>query len=143
MSSPRRVMLDTLKQICKDTRNGKYFVKRGAINWMSHDFAKMPEAISIQLDRVSLFKQSGINDGIITLEMFASMKTVKEVPEIEDEVMDQLLEDAEEIFTKLMQAEDGGDAIVLKMEQDSTEVVESHDVSLRVQGIVVSVPVSF
>ena len=145
MSSPRKVALDKVKELAKKVRSGGYFVKRGAINWTTWDFSKHPRAISIQLDRVSLFKVNGMNEGTITLEMFARMSSPKEVlPEIEDEVMDELLEDAEEIFLGLMSAEDKqGDSVVTKLEQDSTEVVESHDTSLRVQGIVVTVPVAF
>lgn len=144
MSSPRKVALDTVKALAKKVRSGAYFVKRGAINWTTWDFEKHPRAISIQLDRVTLFKVNGMNDGVITLEMFSRMSSKEVPPEIDDGVMDELLEDAEAIFLGLMSAEDKqGDSVVTKLEQDSTEVVESHDTSLRVQGIVVTVPVTF
>jgi len=142
--SARKVALDKTKEIAKVVRSGAYFVKRGAINWTTWGWDKYPRAISIQLDDTTLFQINGINEGTLTLEMFARMKTSKEVPEIEDAIMDELLQDAEEILVGLMDAKDSsGNAVILKLDENTARAVESHDTTLRVQGIVVTVSVSY
>lgn len=144
--TPRRLLLETLKASAKKVRNGRYFVKRGAINWTAFDFDKHRFAISIQMDDFGFIRVNGIKEATISMEVFARMREQKEVeiPEIDDAITDEMVEDVERIIAELRQAADPqGDAVALRIDANSANIIEAHDVALRVQGVVTTFTVNF
>jgi hypothetical protein len=146
MGSPRRTVLETLRDAARIIRNSVYFAKRGAINWTVHNFEKHPRAIAVMQDDAQLFgdQKSGMKFANMSLEMFARMPERLEVPEIDDVLMDEMIDDAYELLRGLITARDvNDDPVVFKLDQASARVIESHDVDLKVQGIVVSFSVTY
>lgn len=137
---PARVaMLTKLLDLCRKARNGEYYVKRGAVNWTTFPFDKRPRAISVQVDDFSILRQTGMNEGKLSLEMASRMAEETTDPQIDDTEIDRLISDAEGILYGLMKAVDkAGDSVLLRLDRESVNVVEFHDTSRMVQGIVVS-----
>lgn len=141
--SPRQVVRDTLVKYAKQVRNSGYFVKRGAIVWSSFPFGEHPRAIAIMFDDIGILRQKGMTEAKIGIEMFASMPEGTE-PEIDDGLLDELIEDAEFILQKTIRERDSvGDSVILRLDGETANVVESHDSTKRVQGIVVTFNVNF
>lgn len=144
--SARKTVLDTLRASTKKVGNAGYFVKRGAINWTTFDFTAHARAISIQVDNYGFLKVNGVKEATLTLEMFARMPEQPEgaLPEIDDALLDEMIEDAEKIVADLRAAQDKQqDAVVMKIDPASANITEAHDVALRVQGVVVTIVVNF
>jgi len=132
-------MLTKLLELCRKVRNNAYYVKRGAINWSSFPFDVRPLAVSVQVDDFSILKISGMNEGKLTLEMASRMAEETTDPQMDDAEIDRLISDAETIITGLMKAVDtAGDSVLYRLDRESVNVVEFHDTSRMVQGIVVS-----
>ena len=140
-------MMDSMKAKARTVRNGRYFVKRGAIDWTSHDFASKPFALSLQIDDGSLLRTAsvrGMKSARISMEMFAPLPKAQDVPEIDDGLLDELIDDAEAIVLDLVMARDSSDdPIVFRVDETGARFVEAHDISLLVQGIVVTFNVQY
>ena len=143
--SARKDVTQKVKELAKAARNGAYFVKRGYINWSSFPFEKYPRAIAILVDEENLFRDhTGFADARISLEIFTSIPDSDEDPQIDDGVLDELIDDARWIMESLEQSRNKqGDPIVFKMKRNTSSVVESHDATLMVQGIVAIIQVTY
>lgn len=140
--SARRVALEAFKAAAKKVRNGAYFVKRGPINWAVFPFPKHPRAIAITIDTQDFLPHNGIHNAEVAIEMAAAMPGDDEEPGIDDGLMDDLTEDAEEIVRQLLTKQDAlGDAVALKVVGRSID--EFHDSELRVQGVIVHLSVGW
>jgi len=146
MPSPRLVLMQTLKKLLKDVRNQRYFVKRGCINWTAFPFTRHPFAVSLQMDETSFMKpQTGADRAKITFEMFTLMQEPRpEEPDIEDEVIDEIIADAEEVLFKIQSMRNSqGDPIIFAIDKDTSRIVEAHDTDKKVQGVVVMMEVIY
>lgn len=144
--SSRRALMEALTEQAKAVRNGSYFVKRGAIDWADFEFVNHPAAISVQLVSHQLLAsgRTGLREGLVAIEIFRRMPEGQARPEIDDALMDQIQDDAESIVDGLIASLDAqGDAVVIKVERDSSSVEEAHDVTLGVQGVVCTLRVGF
>jgi len=134
-----------MKQFAKQARNGAYFVKRGFINWAEFDFETNKRAISILVDEEGLFPDKrGMENARISMEIFTSISKSTEPVMIDDGVMDELIEDARWIVNQLEQAKNKqGENVALKIDKHASNLVESHDATLGVQGIVAIIRVTY
>ena len=140
--SPRKVMMDTFRQLCRDVRGGVYFTKRGPIDWSSFNCGEQERAIAILIDDHSFMKD--INDASITFEIAGRMIQPEQRPDLDDGLLDEFIDDAEWIIRSLIDSVDTqGDPVVLKAGFADARIVEFHDVQLRVQGIIAFIEVSF
>ena len=137
---------DTLVDKAKTLRNDVYFVKRGAINWTTHDFDQDPRAVAVMIDDFQLFGKtnSGMKTANLSIEMFAKMPQRDGKPEIDDALQDELVDDAEALLRHLQTARDGGDnPVVFKLDLESARVIEAHDIEIQVQGAVVQFAITY
>lgn len=143
-ASARRNALKKLKELWKGARNGVYFVKRGAVNWGTFDFDAKPRAVAILVDRGSFLRINGINYADVAFEICAQMRATPGEPEIDDELLDELIDDAERVIYDLQESKDKEDnPVVLKVSKDTAEYEEFHDVEKKIQGIIVKVSIEF
>lgn len=136
-------LTDALKGLVsafKSVNSGRYTVRRGALNWAAFPFETHPYAVSIQVDETALFSPTGIYPSKISIEVATAMPD--EAPtdsQIDDDAMDTLVTDSRSALISWIGARNAsGDPLVLKVERLSANVVEFHDASLNVQGIVIS-----
>lgn len=140
--SARKVTMDRLRALCEEVRGGVYFVKRGPIDWSSHNYDENQRAISILLDDHSFLKD--INDASISLEFGGQMLRPDERPDMDDGLLDEMIDDAEWIIRSLIGSTNSqGDNIILQAKIKDARIVEFHDAQLRVQGIVAFFEVNF
>lgn len=137
----RRVFCERWKEIAVQLRNGSYFVKRGAINWTTFPFDTYERAIAIMLDDGQLLRTQrshGMKPTRCSMEIFCRLPSDQEVPEIDDGLMDELLDDAESVVRDLLRSKDSsGDPVVFRIDENTARFVEAHDVQVKVQGVVV------
>lgn len=141
MARARSKLINVVKELCKKERGGSYHVHRGPINWAAFDFTKYPRAISILLDETAFMRD--FNPAILTLEV---MTTMPEGGEIDDTKIDEIHDDLESIFQKLLQSRDPDDAtapIVWRLVHNSDNAIEVSDVQLKVQGVIASVRLDY
>lgn len=145
MISKTRVLTQTLKSLACQVRNSSYFVRRGAINWATFPFSRYPRAISIIIDDSSIFGpvKGAFDTANISLEMFTHLADIEEPMDLNDELMEELREDAAWILQTLMSAKDTSDNCVIYKLDRETRVIEASDSNLKVQGIVVTSSVTF
>ena len=71
----------------------------------------------------------------------------RKLNQIDDGVMDDLLDDVEKIINDLAAKTEldnpSGERVVFNVKRSQVKFVESHDVTMKVQGVVVLLPVSF
>lgn len=140
--SSRGAALTKLASILREQRNARYYVKRGVIAWASHDFNSKPWAASIQVDEFAPWGKNSLTDISLTLEMATTIKDVNDV-EIDDVAIDTMTEDGLAALEALDRARDSdGCPYITKLERLGARVIEFHDASLRVQGVILSVNVS-
>lgn len=133
MSKPsnRRLALQKLKEIAKKARNGRYLVKRGAMAWMEFPFAKYKYALSIQVDSRDWLAEQISAD--CALEFAAAIPGSEDLPEIDDELMDEFGDDADAIILEWLRwADDLGNVVA---GFSAGKVTEFHDTDIRVQGL--------
>lgn len=140
MSTPsiRCQVMAELKRLAGVARNGRYFVKRGAINWAAFDFEKHGPAIAVMMDDTTLLRPDGneFNRANLALEVFAPMPDGSD-PGIDDGLLDELLEDAESIICDVNKATTSdGQPLAFDIVTGSASAKESSDVDQRVQGVV-------
>lgn len=140
--SARRQMCDRWRELAEQVRNGLYFVKRGAINWTTFPFKDEQGGIALMIDDGQLLRtqrERGMKPARCSMEMFRSLPDLNAIPAIDDGLMDELLDDAEEILTELMKSRTASnDPIVFRIDANSVRFVEAHDTEIKVQGIVVT-----
>lgn len=140
----KRLVMQTLVDICKRMRGGRYYVKRGSVNWASFPFTDYPFAVCVLADEVTAFMTPGQSRGTLTLEMMVQVP--HEVNQSDDAVLDDLFEDAFVAFAQLSEAREPDDEsfpVITMLDQGSARAMEVSDTSMRVQGLVVSVTVQF
>jgi len=134
----------TVRSLCEQVRNGAYFVKRGYINWSTFPFDKHERAIAILVDEESLEpSEKGFAEARLSFEIFTSIPE-SENPQIDDGILEELIIDARWIVSKLVQARNRqDDPIIYAYKKNTSSIVESHDATLMVQGIVAIIRVTY
>ena len=136
----RKVLIQNLKDACKQARNSRYYVKRGPIVWPSFNFEVRPYAISIGMDEFSMMRD--INEGGIRMEFAASMDS--EAEEVDEDLMEEFIDDAHWIIRTVIDARNSqGDSVVLRLNLEEVSGFEFFDVRLGIQGVIVQFGTSY
>lgn len=143
--SARSDIFRTIKETVKELRGGKYFVIRGALDWANFPFNRWDYACAILMDETTIRKEC--NEMTLTLEMGTAMDPPPEenqLPEINDDKLDHLIEDASSVVLELVQKiNNSGDNEALGVKENKINAVEFYDATKRVQGIIVPIPISY
>lgn len=144
--SNRYFVMKELMKLCKEVHNGRYKVHRGAVNWAEFNFDKTPYPLAIVVDDRSFLRQ--FNAATITLEMMMPFKgNVGDEPfgAVQDEAIEELSQDAELIFVKLLNVRHPAtrDSLISKVDQTSDSIQEFSDSNRGIQGIVASVSIEY
>jgi len=141
MASDRQLVVDRLRSFWSKLRNGRYYVRRGAINWAAFDFGKHRFAVAILVDDCTLFGRP-FNTMTLAFEVFTVLPTSPE--DMDDKVLDEFFEDVRDAVRDLQIAKNSqGDALVTKYDASAENAIESHDADKGVQGLVASVRFDF
>ena len=131
---------------------GRYFVRRGAVNYADWDWKSQPFVCSISLPDSELIQPPGQVDiqstfrmELVTVETRA-MDSRGPSPGLNDDIIDQLFMDAEQIIDALFSGparavDQNGDPIGLRLIRAA--VSESSTQSFDLQGIVVSGEIAY
>lgn len=144
----KRLLMHTVLRLCRELRTNKgankYRVFRGAVNWAAHDFEAYPVAISVHCDDTSFLRGEGNNEAAISLEMM--MKMPESAEGIDDDVMDDITDDAAQVFEKLELERDPEDSslpVIVRLDRARDTAIEVSDPSMGVQGVVATTFVQF
>lgn len=128
MSSIRMKIIGAIKDACK--LSGAYEVRRGRINWLKFPFDKYPRAISIMIPEEDLTVEP--TQATVSLEMMARMPDHSQ-DSVDDEILDQMRQDAWDIMKSLVPLKDGNDSLFLAVQPlPSLEIADS---DRELQGI--------
>lgn len=146
-SSPRVVAMRTLRESLRGIGNGKYFVKRGAINWINFDFEARRYACAIMVDSSDVARDAPETDGFFQVAVSLEIATripPDDDPEINDDVLEGIYDDVERVLNELQVAVDArGDSVVFRLERGTATAIEWHDPQYRIQGLVVNFTIEF
>ena len=147
MESPRRAALRVIRETLRGIDNGKYFAKRGAINWIEFDFEANLYGVAIMVDSSDVGRCAPEADEMslaaVSLEL-ATRIPPDDDPEINDEILEGIYDDVEFLLDTLQAATNSqGDSIIFKLERSAASAIEFHDPQFRVQGIVVTFGITF
>jgi len=142
--SQRVRVLKRLTSIFKESNGGRYYVRRGAINWSQFNFDQNQYAVSINCDESS-FLRPGPQTMIISVEMMGKLPTETELVagNIDDTGIDIFHEDVALAVGQLMESKQEGqggdpgeDSVVLRIDQIHDKIVEMADLNRGIQGII-------
>jgi hypothetical protein len=127
--------------------NSRYkFVKRGPVDWRNFPFDQYERAVSILVDRNTFQSDArGMNTMDLAIEMFAKLPSEVDPANIDDGLMDDFYEDAQHVmkladeFKEKIKHEE----YPLLFRRDQGVAVESHDATLKVQGLIVNMTVTY
>lgn len=137
---------EKLRELAEELGEGRYFVKRGWINWASFMFDHHGRGLSIQMDQATLFPQQGANPACgfhfarFSLEMAAKLEDHSTNPGIDDGIQHEMTNLGRRMFGELSTAKrDDGSPLVAMVLTDGASVQEFHSADDRVQGVVLTV----
>lgn len=150
--SPRAGVIDTLAELAGKVRESIYHVRKAPIDWMSWPFDTFPAAISVTCDEWNPLGDPSVMGGaqtaMFSIEIMRRRKSAEDVPEadVDQGLGDEIEADIQEICGGLMEAtlqDDGGDAVILRLERRTARAVEVFDPTLNVQGAIVTLRIDF
>ncbi len=143
--SPRRVVMESLRDLARAQRSGAYFVKRGDIVWATFPFDRFPRAMALMVDVMSCAPTEGeTHTAIIRIDAAAQIPDRTDPPEIDDGIHDELIDDVECVIYGLGPLKDDrGDTVAYRIDPEKSGIREFHDAGLRVQGIHAQFTVKF
>ncbi len=146
-ADPLEVFLDRASSLARQVRNGRYHVRRGAVNWAAWPFERYRSAWSILCDSTTLLGDSdeaGFNVAAISFEIFAKGDTDKDDFGIDDNLMGEFRADARLVLRHLLeQTLPNGDPVVTKLERNSASATEALDSERGLQGLIVSFVIGY
>lgn len=112
---------------------------------MLHDWTSNPRGLAIMMDDSGMWPEKhGFRDGNMTFEYFASMPDQTGIPQVDDDLSGEMIDDLVWIISTLVKEKNArGEPIVTRIDRTNTRIVESHDVNLRAQGIIVTLNLNF
>lgn len=147
VSSQRTRVLAKVIDLCKEAGGGRYFVRRGAVNWAEFDFSRHSAGISILTPEFTLLGAQ-VNSITITLELVQQIpdgeRVYRDTDGLNDEEIEGLVEDARIILLGLKGAkDDSGDATVLRIVDNRIEGQEMSNLDFSIQGVMVTFTVEY
>ena len=136
--SPRRVLMERLKEKAQEVRNGTYFARRGVINWASFPFDTYSRAFSISFDETQFLTADGIHPARVTIEVAMKIPELKsELDDLDDEAYDEMYEDLQWVVSSMLNekiSNTDGDPVIFKFDRNSV-AIEFSDATYGVQGL--------
>ena len=147
VTSQRTRVLAQIIDLCKQAGGGRYFVRRGAVNWAEFDFNRYSAGISILTPEFTLLGVQ-LNSITVTLELIQSIpegeRLYRETDGLNDEEIEGLVEDARIILLVLKAAKDeSGNAIVLRIVDNRIEGQEMSNLDFSIQGVMITFTVEY
>lgn len=145
--STRKVALESLKGQFEKARNGRYFVRRGPINWASHKFTEANAfACAILVSESTLFRNEGTNESFIRI--FLVTRVEEAGGELDDAVLAAMTDDAVEALQQMgRQVDTLGDSATLAIDWDGATVVEFLDAETQkeasLQGVEIQIAITY
>lgn len=142
----RTVLMTAMREIASKVRGGRYFIKRGYINWGTWSFDRFPFAMSLMLDEHDLLGADGLLNGKVSIECFMRTPEEQEQAQIDDETLEELITDVATVIERLEQARYPSDTdypAAFAVIRKSARAVEAHDAGMRIQGVTATFDVSF
>ncbi len=131
--------LDKLKGLFKAQDNGRYFVRRGVIDWSSFPFTDHPWAVAIQIDQGTIETETGFQQYTIGVEMFTQIPGL----EVQEDIEAKMIQDVRIILQKWKTLKnERGDNIICKV-YPHIVFQEVYDIDLNVQGMTFQLDVEF
>lgn len=124
----------TLKAKYEEIKNKAYFVRRGPIDWTSHDWETRPRAVAIIIDDCTFLQQ--VNSATVSFEVFS--KIPKDTDDISDTLTDELFSDAAEVLNYLITTKDDNNDNVATLMPKSELAIECYDMDLKIQGLIIT-----
>lgn len=120
----------------------KHSVHRGAVDWTNYPFDEFPRALCVLIDDTTLFQPDGGFDNMnLSIEVACRMPESPIGPD--DNLFEDIRSELQRIILVLLSAADSeGDALVVKADQ-SARLVEFHDTQLQVQGVAVTLNLTY
>lgn len=145
--SQRTRVLALLIDLCKAAGGGRYFVRRGPINWAEFDFSRYQAGIAILTPEFTLLGTQ-LNSITITLELVQRIpeadRGYMETDGLNDQEIEGLVEDARIILLSLNAAKDAqGSVAVLRIVDNRIEGQEMSNLDFSVQGVMVTFTVEY
>lgn len=145
--SQRTRVLALLIDLCKAAGGGRYFVRRGPINWAEFDFSRYQAGIAILTPEFTLLGTQ-LNSITITLELVQRIpeadRGYMETDGLNDQEIEGLVEDARIILLSLNAAKDAqGSVTVLRIVDNRIEGQEMSNLDFSVQGVMVTFTVEY
>lgn len=135
-------IVQTVLELWREERNGRYFVYRGAINWSKFPFEERPYAVAVLLDESPLLRDHG--DMRMSFEIFTRIKPDPLKPGIDDLTLDDLREDCQNVLAALRGRKRPNEDEKLVLGIFASPAVEAHDVDkMGVEGIIARVHFKF
>lgn len=142
----RTIFMRALREVAQQLSGGKYFVKRGYINWATWNFDGYPRALSIMLDEHQFLTTDGTTEATVSFECFMRVDTSPEVMEIDDASLEEIITYLASILDQLEQErmrEDPAYPVAFSIKRNSARAVEAHDAEMRIQGVTATFEVKF
>lgn len=130
-----RELLMILRNFVREGGGQKYFVRRGAINWDTHEWV-LPHAVSVRL--AENFPARGGQPAQTTVSLNVGMRlpSTSQPENLDDETLEQLETDMVNAMRALCQAKSGNDNLIFDAQFEGS--VEWHSTDFGVQGYVVT-----
>jgi hypothetical protein len=130
---------------------GRYFVRRGPIDWLHFDFVSRPYAVAVVVEASALpIPGSFLGQGevfrklTVSFEIFQKMPESGEQPELSEEVQEQLENDAVAVIADLhTRTASDGSKLIDGIENPDNAMSDWSDATIGVQGIVASIPINY
>lgn len=135
--SPRRNVLEAIKDACEKLRNGSYYVRRGPISWPDFNFSKNPRGVSIQVDDCTWLAPQ-FNQASIALEFGEKIPLDQDnEPGLEDAALEQMFDDAQIVIMELLKKRNrDGDPVCNLVQPSQANILEFYDSEMKVQGMI-------
>jgi len=142
ITSQRTRVLAQIINLCKTVGGGRYFVRRGPVNWAEFDFNRYSAGISILTPEFTLLGAQ-VNSITVTLELVQRLpdgeRLYLDTDGLNDEEIEGLVEDARIILIGLKSAKDStGDSTVLRVVDNRIEGQEMANLDFSIQGVMVT-----
>jgi len=149
--SKRAEILSALKTSWAIQSEGRYYVRRGPIDWLHFDFISNPYAVAIVVEASALpipasftNQPAAFRTLTVAFEVFQRMPQGAQQPELSEVVQEQLVADIIAVIADMhtRKATDGT-PLIDAVETPDDALSDWSDSTIGVQGVVASIPLSY
>lgn len=137
-----RELLNILRNLKDKNGRQKYFVRRGAINWESHEWI-LPFAVSVRLAENFPARASEPRETTLSINVATTLPSSSQPENLHDETLEQMETDMVNAVRALAQATRQGSVDHLIFGTEYQGSVEWHSTDFSVQGYVVTFTIDY